>query len=221
MCVTQTALEAATVGANAWAWGWEAAAAIATALTFLLALLIYATEVVGSRLAAARRRCILASGLLHAVTLTRNYLAVASSVLPGVLANHDPKGLARALLLHHGSDLREHLPHIAELGNKTGCDFAYAVSLIASIDKFATWLSEDGTWPMNAEQQRQLQFDLDFFAESAAQAKQSLDSVEAALKESIPAHIRKRRFGESARWLSVRTLSRNSRVESVRGDGAH
>lgn len=185
------------VGSHAddWALGWEALASIATGLTFFGGLVIFAADKLTGWRSSVRRRRIIASGLLHTVQLTRNYLRGIKEALAHRANYQQPSDFGAALLHRPAAPLAEHLGEIAEYGEQTACDFAYAVSLMTSIEQFAKWLREVNPIATNDEQTKTIEENATFFAEAASQALESLDAVEEDLKRHVPTHIKERRFG--------------------------
>lgn len=175
---------------------WDAVAAISTALTLAGGVGVYVTDRVKAWRAAKARRRVIASGLLHTVTLTRNHLRGCATALENSANTIDRAvEFGNALKHHEGRQLAERLVDIADYGERTASDLAYAVALISSIDSFAEWLSSGAAAPENEDHIETIKTNSDFFAEAARQAVESLDAVEKELKANVPKHIRVRRFG--------------------------
>jgi len=77
---------------------------------------------------------------------------------------------------------------------KAACDFAYAYSLIESINSYGSWLSGFEK-EADEEQWERITTHAEFFAEAASQAIESLEGFTLELKAHMPKRLFLRRFG--------------------------
>ena len=179
-----------------WAFGWDALAAVATAVAVLITLGVIVVDVVQRRRTAAMKRRILASGLLHAIQLSRNHLKAVAETLAGFHAKDQATivQFGTAIINPHSGPITRSLSELSIFDEVPACDIAYAMALSDSIDTYGRWLSTFQGVP-NEDQWDRMVEHAEFFAESANQAVEGLKNFEAVAKKHTPAHIMERRFG--------------------------
>ena len=172
---------------------WDAVAAVATAATLVAGAFVYIRDTQSRRRAASLRKRVVASGLLHPLQLTINFIRAVKPLLEraGRYAD-DPKRFGEALLGHEGAHVAKYADVVAEFGEEVACDLAYAMSLVISIDGWARWLTQQEPGSVLAVS---LQETASAHVETANQIIQSLTKVEEALKSAVPQRIMERRFG--------------------------
>ena len=172
---------------------WDAVAAIATAATLVAGGGVFVADKMARWRAARLRKRVIASGLLHPLQLTINFIRAAKPLLetPEKYAN-DPRGFGEALLGHEGVHVAKYADAVTEFVEEVACDIAYAMSLVVSIDGWARWLTQQKPDGALVESMKE---SASFHVEAANQILESLSGVEEVLKSAVPKRIMERRFG--------------------------